>query len=103
MVGLQRNAGLRRLGFGVLDCLGFVEYRVTEAGLGQQVGMATQLSVAGDPKLGRRIRVEVFVSCKHGHAGAHLRMEALDFAEPNRNDTGWADNDGPFANRARSK
>ena len=49
MIGLQRNAGLRRLGFGVLDGLGFVEHRVTEAGLGKQVGMATQLGVAGDP------------------------------------------------------
>ena len=65
--------------------------------------MATQLSVAGDPKLGRRIRVEIFVSRKHCRAGAHLWMEALDLAEPDRDDAGWADNNGPFANRARSE
>jgi hypothetical protein len=55
VVGLQGDARLGGLRLGILDGLGFVEHRVAEAGLREQVGMAPELAYNEIREAGARV------------------------------------------------
>ena len=65
--------------------------------------MPTQLRIAGNPESCRWILDEIVFGREHGGAGTELGMEALDLAEPDRNDARRADDQGAFADRPRGE